>query len=611
MKLNYLFILCLLITLPGFSQEANIIIDKTGEVHPWSHLDLNNDPDNFQFAIVTDRTGGHRPGVFKDGVKKLNLLQPEFVMSVGDLIEGYTRDREEIYRQWDEFNGFIGELEMPFFYLPGNHDYINEVMAEIWEEKFGRSYYHFVYKDVLFLCLNSEEATKGSNLGGIEKEQYKYIQKVLSENQDVKWTLVFMHQPLWTLDNTRYWPDVEKLLNKRKHTVFVGHYHHYVKYERNNGKYFILATTGGASGMRGPDFGEFDHVVWVTMTSEGPVIANLLLDGIWDEDVVTERISGILSNNPLSFEPVLIREGKKERKTLDIKIVNDENVPLEAFLQLHWNNKAYENFEEYRSEVSPNNVKLISIPLDELSGSDGIEPMLQISAQFDYLLETGRTIKLKNNYRFSPSEVRKISGTGTSIKVDGDLSEWGNNYDIGYDEDKLISGDNDAYTGKEDLNFGVKLAWDEDYLYAAIEVKDDVISLNAEESVWRKDALRFYIDGRPARLSISGKEQKNGDDYIGIFMSPAESKKHDISVYQPDNFPEGTLYAAKSSENMLYYEIAIPATWLNRKFGRNWENVRLNFGLNDVDDDGAVTELYWKPEWRSEDNIIGSGVFEK
>lgn len=60
------------------------------EVNPWNHLNLNNDPDNFQFAIVTDRTGGHRPGIFEDAIGKLNLLQPEFVMSLGDLIEGYT-----------------------------------------------------------------------------------------------------------------------------------------------------------------------------------------------------------------------------------------------------------------------------------------------------------------------------------------------------------------------------------------------------------------------------------------------------------------------------------------------------------------------------------------
>jgi hypothetical protein len=44
-------------------------------------------------VIVTDRTGGHREHVFRDAMPKVNLLRPAFVMSVGDLIEGYTEDR--------------------------------------------------------------------------------------------------------------------------------------------------------------------------------------------------------------------------------------------------------------------------------------------------------------------------------------------------------------------------------------------------------------------------------------------------------------------------------------------------------------------------------------
>lgn len=28
--------------------------------NPWTHLNLHNNPDNFQFAIVSDKTGGGR-----------------------------------------------------------------------------------------------------------------------------------------------------------------------------------------------------------------------------------------------------------------------------------------------------------------------------------------------------------------------------------------------------------------------------------------------------------------------------------------------------------------------------------------------------------------------
>ena len=77
------------------------------------------------------------------------------------------------------------------------------------------------------------------------------------------------------------------MLGERDYTVFAGHFHRYVKNVRQDRKFITLATTGGGSSLRGSIYGEFDHVAWVTMTSEGPRIANLMLDGIHDENVVT------------------------------------------------------------------------------------------------------------------------------------------------------------------------------------------------------------------------------------------------------------------------------------------------------------------------------------
>jgi len=49
---------------------------------------------------------------------------------------------------------------MPFFYVPGNHDVANPTETEVWKERFGRSYYHFLYKDVLFLAVNSDDPSE-------------------------------------------------------------------------------------------------------------------------------------------------------------------------------------------------------------------------------------------------------------------------------------------------------------------------------------------------------------------------------------------------------------------------------------------------------------------
>ncbi len=78
---------------------------------------------HFQFAILGDRGGGASPlGTYERAVDQLNWLQPEFVMSVGDYVEGYTADQAEMNAQWEEFEGLVGKLQMPFFYVRGNHE---------------------------------------------------------------------------------------------------------------------------------------------------------------------------------------------------------------------------------------------------------------------------------------------------------------------------------------------------------------------------------------------------------------------------------------------------------------------------------------------------------
>jgi hypothetical protein len=256
------------------------------KLNPVTHLRLNNDPADFQFVIVSDRTGGHRAEVFSRAVEQINLLQPEFVVSVGDLIEGYTRDTREVGRQWREFQSMASRLQMPFFYVPGNHDISNKTMVGLWQEKFGRRWYELVYRDVLFLMLDSEDPPD-KRYGAISDDQLAWLEKTLAEYPRPRWTFVFLHQPMWIMPNVEEngWLKAEKLLAGRKYTVFAGHVHRYQKFVRQGQNYYMLATTGGASMMRGTEYGEFDHIVWVTMKKDGPVLANLLLDGILREDL--------------------------------------------------------------------------------------------------------------------------------------------------------------------------------------------------------------------------------------------------------------------------------------------------------------------------------------
>ena len=422
-------------------------------VNPWTHLDLRNDPDHFQFAIVTDRTGGHREGVFADAMGKLNLLQPEFVMSVGDLIEGYTEDRETLDAEWDEFDGFVDALDMPFFYLAGNHDISNEVMAEVWAERFGRAYYSFVYRDVLFVGLNSEDGEPG-NVGPGQRD---WLAGVLGEHRDVRWTLVFVHKPLWNyvdggeLRDTG-WAEVEELLRGRRHTVFAGHFHRYTKHVRNDSRYFVLATTGGGSSLAGPLYGQFDHVVWVTMTDDGPRIANLMLDGIWDEDIRTEEmarlVGPLISGGAVVVEPILGRSKRFAGGVTSVRLTNDADVPLRISARFAEHAVLAPSPAAIDLELPPNSVERIDLEISTESerAVDELSP-LQLQWQAEYVQDELEIPAVDGSAPMVVSRIYELPRrTAAPVVVDGDLSDW-DRLAFHVPEPAEIDVDADSWTG--------------------------------------------------------------------------------------------------------------------------------------------------------------------
>ncbi|RMG16366.1 MAG: hypothetical protein D6730_25245 [Bacteroidetes bacterium] len=592
------------------SQQARILVNTQGEQNPWSHLRVNNAPATFQFAIVTDRTGGHRPGVFPTAIEKLNLLQPEFVMSVGDLIEGYTEDEARIDQEWEEFTGFISGLQAPFFYVPGNHDYINEVMARKWKERFGRDYYHFVYKEVLFLCLNSEERMRGSGKGYIDEPQLAYIRQVLEEHPGVKWTLVFLHQPLWDQEDPGLWPEVERLLQGRKHTVFAGHRHRYVKYSRNASNYFILATTGGGSSLRGSAFGEFDHVVWVSMTDEGPIIANLLLDGIWDQNVNTEAryalTRPLMNKEPLLIEGLLEGEAIFSGRAARLRITNDSEVPMKVFVEAVSNEDLWAAFAPFERSLPPNSVELVDLPLR--SKEDVIIPLeemqpVQLKARVVYLPPEQAELEMNFSYLLKPQPIYDISRAAGAVQIDGRLTDWPQ-LSQRIEEAEFVQASPFAYQGSQDASFAFDVQYDDTFLYLAAEVWDDQLELDEHKNALEQDGLAFILDPTPAAATSAA----NWRNALVVGLSAAKGG----SVQGHGRLPEGTKWACKTTEGGYIAEVAIPLTYLDERYGGSWQRFRLNVIVRDFDMEGMhESTLFWQPDWRGKENQPGAGVFEK
>ena len=115
MKKSIFYLFFIFFLVKTFAQNKLQLQKINSEKKPWTYERVNDHKNKFTFVVVTDRTGGERKGIWQKGIEKINLMQPAFVVSVGDLINGYTRDFDTINAEWEEFNSFIKKLEMPFF----------------------------------------------------------------------------------------------------------------------------------------------------------------------------------------------------------------------------------------------------------------------------------------------------------------------------------------------------------------------------------------------------------------------------------------------------------------------------------------------------------------
>ena len=306
---------------------------------PWTAAPENNGGP-LRFAVVGDRTGLARPGVFEQAMKQIGWLQPDFIIDVGDMIEGYTEDRAELTAMWDQVEGFARGSGRPFIFVPGNHDLGNGVMLDVWRQRHGAEYYAFAYKGALFIALDSEDpptpmspamaaqfhgtmagmakdpdgvakmidafyaeaearekagkpasddpaAVKAKaeadalNVANFSDKQIAFVRDTLAAHKDARQVFVFMHKPAWKVKSTN-WGRIEALLKDKPYTVFAGHNHYFTHEVRDGRDYIDMGTTGGIGHKQGP--GVMDHTMFVTVTPQGPSYANIRLNGLMDLD---------------------------------------------------------------------------------------------------------------------------------------------------------------------------------------------------------------------------------------------------------------------------------------------------------------------------------------
>lgn len=319
-----------------------------------AELDLPTEEPMFTFIVFGDRTGGPNEGIniLAEAVADANLLEPDLVMTVGDLVNGYNTTPDWL-KQMKQYKQVMNELRCPWLPVAGNHDIYwrgdgpkpkgeNESNYEV---HFGPLWYAFEHKNCWFIVLYTDEGDPATGKKTISKpesqkmspEQLDWLKGILNKASDAQHVFLFMHHPRWI--GGQYGDDWDKVHAElvaagNVSAVFAGHIHSMFYDTRDGIEYVALATVGGHQGGRFPEAGALHQFHHVTVRKNQIALASIPVGGTMDVRQITREVAQMarsLSNVTPNFDlPIEVNDDGSIESEFTVTVTNpvDANIDI-------------------------------------------------------------------------------------------------------------------------------------------------------------------------------------------------------------------------------------------------------------------------------------------
>lgn len=505
-------------------------------------LSLPMEKDAFNFVVFGDRTGGPAEGVavLADAVRDVNLLEPDFVITVGDLIQGDNQE-PQWKRDAEEYKEIMNELACPWFPVAGNHDVYWRGPRGMklpagehekgYEMEFGPLWYAFEHKDCWFVVLYSDEGNPETGEKTFNKpesqkmspEQFEWLDRTLIRAKGANHVFLFLHHPRWLGRN--YGDDWDRVHARLKEAgnvsaVFAGHIHQ-MRYDPKDGiEYVTLATTGGHQPGLVPDAGYLHHFDLVTVRKDRLAMAAVPVGEVLDvREITGEMVAETVKLAGASVRPKpsfdLAGAGPVE---VSVEISNPTTRKVDYTAGGDSADSRWRFLPDHRhGALAPGEKKTVSFQVSRMADSidEAFRPAF-LSVSMEYLGE-GFRYRIPERRAMLPVDLPpSAGGENLAIELDGE-SEW-----LGVDSERFepgkqltlesrfkaraFSGRTGLVTKTENSDYGIFV--NNGRPSFSIHVGGSYLKVEADAPLLKPGAWHHVAgvyDGEEARLYVDGR----------------------------------------------------------------------------------------------------------